>query len=190
MTDHRKPSLRLMPAIPTLYKGIQFRSRLEAKWAAFFDLIQVAWSYEPVDFHGWIPDFRINDALLDVKPWREFDRTIQEKIEESGAPIDKSYVLADEPFIHPLVPFVRQIGWRWSGAPLLLALRATGGNGYSGEYLFIDLYVEDKLTAFPACGFYDEGQPTLGVEQWDLTTGVEIEKRWADACNQTQWRPH
>jgi len=28
-----------IPAIPTRYNGVNFRSRLEAKWAAFFDLL-------------------------------------------------------------------------------------------------------------------------------------------------------
>ena len=35
------------PGIPTLYNGIQFRSRLEAKWAAFFDLLGWEYEYEP-----------------------------------------------------------------------------------------------------------------------------------------------
>jgi hypothetical protein len=45
--------------IPTIYKGVQFRSRLEAKWAAFFDLLGWRWHYEPLDLDGWIPDFLI-----------------------------------------------------------------------------------------------------------------------------------
>lgn len=46
-------------AIPTRYKGILFRSRLEARWAAFFDLAGWKWEYEPFDLNGWIPDFRV-----------------------------------------------------------------------------------------------------------------------------------
>lgn len=61
-------------AIPTKYKGIQFRSRLEARWACFFDLIQWDWEYEPVDLDGWIPDFVIGPDCVDrifveVKPY-------------------------------------------------------------------------------------------------------------------------
>lgn len=41
-----------VPAIPTKYNGINFRSRLEAKWAAFFDLLEWNWEYEPCDFNG------------------------------------------------------------------------------------------------------------------------------------------
>lgn len=62
-------------AIPTLYKGIRFRSRLEARWAALFDLAGWRWDYEPFDLAGWIPDFIIHahrPILVEVKPiiWR------------------------------------------------------------------------------------------------------------------------
>ena len=34
--------------IPTLYGGVRFRSRLEARWAAFFfDVAGWSWEYEP-----------------------------------------------------------------------------------------------------------------------------------------------
>lgn len=58
-------------AIPTEYKGIQFRSRTEARWAAFFDEMRWKWEYEPYDLNGWIPDFELNAGkkrLVEVKP--------------------------------------------------------------------------------------------------------------------------
>jgi hypothetical protein len=57
-------------SIPTVYKGVQFRSRLEARWAAFFDIVGIDWNYEPLDFAGYIPDFFINNGtrLFEVKP--------------------------------------------------------------------------------------------------------------------------
>ena len=61
-------------AVPTFYKGIQFRSRLESTWAAFFDLMQWDWRYEPFDLIGWTPDFEIQTSkgnrrlLVEVKP--------------------------------------------------------------------------------------------------------------------------
>jgi hypothetical protein len=59
-------------AIPTKYAGTQFRSRLEARWAAFFDLLAWEWHYEPFDYSGWIPDFFIGPAqpgfLVECKP--------------------------------------------------------------------------------------------------------------------------
>ena len=59
-------------AIPTVYKGIEFRSRLEAKWAVMFDQLGWPWEYEPVDFKGYIPDFHIDFGLtqffVEIKP--------------------------------------------------------------------------------------------------------------------------
>jgi hypothetical protein len=49
-------------AIPTRYAGVNFRSRLEARWAAFFDLAGWKWKYEPIDLVGWIPDFWVSFA--------------------------------------------------------------------------------------------------------------------------------
>lgn len=47
-------------AIPTTYADTNFRSRLEARWAAFFDLVGWQWTYEPFDADGYIPDFLIH----------------------------------------------------------------------------------------------------------------------------------
>lgn len=58
-------------AIPTRYAGVNFRSRLEARWAAFFDLTRLRWDYEPVDIEGWTPDFRLfrrRPVYAEVKP--------------------------------------------------------------------------------------------------------------------------
>lgn len=57
-------------AIPTTYRGVRFRSRLEARWAAMFDKLGWHWRYEPLDLDGWIPDFIVNDVLpVEVKPY-------------------------------------------------------------------------------------------------------------------------
>ena len=46
-------------AIPTIYAEVLFRSRLEARYAAFFDFAEWEWEYEPLDLKGWIPDFLV-----------------------------------------------------------------------------------------------------------------------------------
>ena len=69
-------------AHPTEYRGVLYRSRLEARWAAFFDYL-CGWSveYEPIDLNGWTPDFRVaipcghsecaseHVLLVEVKPF-------------------------------------------------------------------------------------------------------------------------
>jgi hypothetical protein len=59
-------------AWPTRYAGVEFRSRLEARWAAYFDLCGWRWDYEPIDLRGWTPDFAIETpycrVFAEVKP--------------------------------------------------------------------------------------------------------------------------
>ena len=48
--------------IETHYKGYRFRSRLEARWAVFFDAIEIKWEYEKEGYDlenlgGYLPDF-------------------------------------------------------------------------------------------------------------------------------------
>jgi hypothetical protein len=67
--------------IPTLYNGIQFRSRLEAKWAAMFDLLGWKYEYEPYDLPGWIPDFLLGNTLVEIKPTTCFPADVAEEVE-------------------------------------------------------------------------------------------------------------
>lgn len=43
-------NLNKAKAVPTIYKWTKFRSKLEAKWACFFDVCGVDWEYEPTTF--------------------------------------------------------------------------------------------------------------------------------------------
>lgn len=53
-------------AIETRYAGCHFRSRLEARWAVFFDHLAIRWEYEVEGFVGaygdpYLPDFVLPD---------------------------------------------------------------------------------------------------------------------------------
>lgn len=59
-------------AIETEYKGHLMRSRLEARWAVFFDALHVPWHYEEQGYDlpsgRYLPDFRLEGgALLGTK---------------------------------------------------------------------------------------------------------------------------
>lgn len=67
--------MNTIKAIETRYKGYRFRSRLEARWAVFFDALGVAWEYEKEGFDlgedGWyLPDFWVPSWRLwvEIKP--------------------------------------------------------------------------------------------------------------------------
>jgi len=63
-------------AIETKYKGYRFRSRLEARWAVFFDALGVPYSYEMEGYDlspeaGWyLPDFWLptENSFVEIKP--------------------------------------------------------------------------------------------------------------------------
>lgn len=76
--------MNTISAIETRYKGYRFRSRLEARWAMFYDLVGVSWTYEtdPLSVNGeaYLPDFNIRfgggnwDTVHEVKSLHEADR--------------------------------------------------------------------------------------------------------------------
>jgi len=77
---------------PTLYEGRRYRSRLEARWAAFFDLLGWPFEYEPYDLGAWSPDFLLHgDArpiLAEVKPITEKDDAVCAKMAAAASATD------------------------------------------------------------------------------------------------------
>jgi hypothetical protein len=64
----------MIKAIETQYKGYRFRSRLEARWAVFFDALGLKWEYEPEGFQfddgtRYLPDFRIRGVDTNPDPF-------------------------------------------------------------------------------------------------------------------------
>ena len=63
-------------AIETYYNGYRFRSRLEARWAVFFDTLGIEYQYEPEGYElndgtRYLPDFYLPDfqCFAEVKPY-------------------------------------------------------------------------------------------------------------------------
>jgi hypothetical protein len=90
MNNSEKPKKGITTIGP---KGINFRSRLEARWAEFFTELGIEWDYEPIDLDGYITDFIIrltddinNEILVEVKGITDFKKLIdyKDKIENSG----------------------------------------------------------------------------------------------------------
>lgn len=115
MTTSLKP-------IETRYKGYRFRSRLEARWAVFFDSLGLPYSYEleGFDLEGvwYLPDFMLprgfeacpcedsdpdyfSPVWVEIKPASQIqDESATEKARRlaiaSGRPV---YIFAGEPYI-------------------------------------------------------------------------------------------
>jgi hypothetical protein len=99
----------IIKAIETQYKGYRFRSRLEARWAVFFDTLGIAWEYEKEGYDlgdaGWyLPDFwlpQVNmwaevkaeqfTSLETMKAWRLCQVTQNRCLLLLGLPQNKAY---------------------------------------------------------------------------------------------------
>jgi hypothetical protein len=193
-----------MKAHPTTYGGVNFRSRLEAKWAAFFDLLGWRWQYEPIDLEGWTPDFSIQchdgPIYVEVKPieWvGDVDQNTKDAMERS----DLKKVFNCKTERERLI---------LGTAPCFMS-RSTkcdmGGHGDNFGVLFgstgrpfDDLQgCDGAVVYFKAAGKYDFAG-SWGSWQyrihgdWDGKNHLRdvsltwLESKWREACNRVQWR--
>lgn len=93
-------------AIETHYNGYKFRSRLEARWAVFFDEAGIEYQYEPEGFTNgedcYLPDFYLpeHNTYVEVKPPREgYEQEIQKalKFVNSDLKIKRLLILQNIP---------------------------------------------------------------------------------------------
>lgn len=94
--------------IETFYNGYRFRSRLEARWAVFFDAAKIKYQYEPEGYQldndqYYLPDFYLPDFDTYVEVKRdaiEGRKEILDKCQNAikwGGPIKRILVLSDVP---------------------------------------------------------------------------------------------
>ena len=97
--------------IETRYNGYRFRSRLEARWAVFFDKCNIRYEYESEGYElpngkKYLPDFYLPDLDVHVEVKRNTPEGIKEVREKCpsaiswGGPIKCIVVLSDVPKPH------------------------------------------------------------------------------------------
>lgn len=194
-----------MAGIATRYRGIEYRSRLEARWAAFMHGIGWDITYEPFDGDGYIPDFLVagpSPLLIEVKPAVTPD--------EYEAPIAKitngvSGVWDHDLLIVGVTPFPQRMGGSWKVAAGWLGEHIPGcerpcewGDWHKchGSEICWDagdwfkclscrrVNVFHSLMSFTGrpCGCY-EGDGHLGDAPLPWLRDI-----WANACNDVKWR--
>ena len=90
-----------MKAIETRYNGWFFRSRLEARWAVYFDSIGIKYEYEPEGYElpsGWyLPDFWLPQVRMfaEVKRDGGFDNLAIMKCKELAISTGKPCLLLE-----------------------------------------------------------------------------------------------
>jgi hypothetical protein len=176
-------------AIPTKYAGVRFRSRLEARWARFFDLVRWRWEYEPLDMDGYIPDFVLlfpRPVLVEVKPTFGVNELAKYtgKIEGSGWPGEALLVGAtigeDNDMDGPRGPRLGLLaehssadpGWNWGPAA---GFRCTECDALTFCHAFM-------CWRSRVCDHYD-GDGYIGSDDG------AIRQAWREASNAVQWNP-
>jgi hypothetical protein len=169
--------------IPTVYRGVRFRSRTEACYACFFDLIDWRWEYEPLDLNAYIPDFVLRmhaPLLVEVKGAFSVDQLdpFRGKIERSGWD-GEALLLAAAPLEDAgAAPVLGQLGerqdgeWLWSPARAFVCLSC--GN--------VSVLAEDGDWRCRVCGVGDGNKHIGAVAHGHL-------EEWVMAKNRVQWRP-
>ena len=192
---------RAVKSIPTTYAGVNFRSRLEATWAAFFDACGWPWQYEPVDLDGWIPDFTIGwqPTLVEVKPFydaRDFDDVLT-KVTQAGYR-GQVVLLGVSPWTDHQT-FAITIGWlaTWIGDTTTnwnvedLNIGWTEGNGKLGLCPMEGAWVN---LIWPAPENISHPNKWARVLEFKSSgTGMSalgtVLRHWTTAGNHARWRP-
>jgi hypothetical protein len=151
-------------AHPTKYNGVQFRSRLEARWACFFDQAGLQWEYEPIDIEGWTPDFRLT-------------------IPCSHTECNGSHVLLIE--VKPYERIEEFLGHRCMEFPY--GFSTTKEGGIIGE---IPAHASAGFGINPSVTYWEMAHGSGGgVENIHNWVMGDIDAMWKEAGNQTQYKP-
>ncbi len=171
-------------SIPTIYKNVRFRSRLEARWAAFFDLVGWKWEYEPLDFDGWIPDFALYGMnnkviLVEVKPILSFNEGLAERTKEE---IDRNYphLDEDETFTPTRPVLLLGTGLKYDGYVIGDVRHDYWEEAYIGEK-----YDTGEMDVY----FNHDHRGLLSGEHPFNPAEYQSNDLWKQACNLTQWKP-
>lgn len=160
----------MIKAIETRYAGCRFRSRLEARWAVFFDHLKIEWRYEPQGFQlpsgSYLPDFHLPEFLTHestlVGTWVEIKgRAVDQR--ETDLLFDLKRETGQAVFVlEGDVP--QRATCIHQGLPTLMASRPlsmTEGRRYMDGNCFIhDRNLEDALTAARSARFEHGESPT------------------------------
>lgn len=95
----------MIKAIETIYNGYRFRSRLEARWAVFFDTLGIKYEYEKEGYDlgeaGWyLPDFYIPTwkAFVEIKPGYPSNQEIEKCCQLSNKTEEACIVIWGSPW--------------------------------------------------------------------------------------------
>jgi hypothetical protein len=189
-----------MKAILTRYEGVNYRSMLEARWAAWFQLVGWPAHYEPFELAGYIPDFILDfpyPLLVEVKPTRDCVGPAAQRIVDSGWGGEFLIVTSMPTFGScPEAPNWASFGWLEGDLPEPHATNYSTWQAHSSS-AYACLAIGGSLPKGHVClrhGLcsYRCRVGGCGVDNWKEAQDPDVaqyaKRLWAEAGNLVQWR--
>lgn len=168
---HSDDTTRRARAIQTAYKGYRFRSRLEARYAVFFDALGVRWEYEKEGYElegagRYLPDFWLPEleCFVEVKgapPSPDEIHLADLLRQHTGSPV---VLVHGEVSAGPWPCFAHDIG------------HSSGGSSYWDVYWFVCECGRPKVSWGDGCHLPVNGETWASLARWC---------GWTDAIYQT-----
>lgn len=162
-------------AITTRYKGYAFRSRLEARWAVFFDHLGIRWDYEPEGYElgnglRYLPDFWLPDAgfWVEVKPGPPDDAAREKAwrlVLHSGHPLFMTHGMPDgfgRLFVTTIsdygtltpdgdkgLEYEAVVGWHMKGSTILVMDDEAYADSYRNQLMYKQAFVIPQILCVP-----------------------------------------
>jgi len=195
-------------AIDTQYNERRYRSRLEAKWAAFFDLCGWRAEYEPFDLGEWSPDFLIKgwrtEILVEVKPITAIDVPTIWKMHTAA----EKAGFKGELLLVGTYPTSVLLGWMCTNEIPDSPDCSNERQGYPREMRMTPWFIRAEFTdthkpdfSVGVClntsrggldwgtGTIQHGKPRRTLLMWDVPPKhYDPEKIWSNAANAVRWR--
>lgn len=153
-------------AIETEYNGYRFRSRLEARWAVFFDNMGIKYLYEPQGFvmsdgTCYLPDFFLPNMNQFFEVKGVFKLTDQKKVKQFVHECKMPVIVGFEDFTFEACDcFEEWVQELKSGSVLMKCNKC-------GNYYFIGVMGSWKCTC---CGHYDGDNTSEWISNGELNT--------------------
>lgn len=179
-------------AKPIEFRGRLYRSRLEARWAVFFEKIGWKYEYEPSEINGSNPDFIIQctsecydtkHIIVEVKPsvfiTKEYINDVFKKYYSVPAHI---IILSDTPFYFEDNYFVIGVGSQFHGESKdheirseMFHLDMKCVNDFGSSWMIFDGMIFGKV------------ERKSFIQKHDINEIFEIEETWASAGNEVMF---
>jgi len=156
-----------MKAIETIYKGYRFRSRLEARWAVFFDTLGIPFEYEKEGYdlgNGvyYLPDFWLPTLgyWIEIKGEAPTKKEIHKLDQITGKEYGKAFIFSGE-----IGPWDHRVLSNGDAVVTGTNIRGKDENGWDGDWQILEC---------PTCGLVNVCQ------WWDAT-------RWFKCSCNVSW---